>query len=285
MKSNMNLTNTLSVLSEMKTEKVTAQVLEYEDLKGSSDLRTAYMLSYMRNANIKLRQLRLVIHDAGVYVENGALSYMRGPIEISSNTGGVVGLAKKFISSTLSGEQVIKPLLKGTGEILLEPSFNHYLVLDLEDEEIIVDNKSFFAAEETVEISASSVKTLSSALFGNEGLFQTKLKGTGLVVLELPVPETEIIKYDLKNDTLKVDGNFAVLRSGEIEFTVERTTSSLTGSMISGEGLLNVYRGTGEVWLMQTKQIYDELNKAQVSPVALKENVVDKNNLKVQDDH
>lgn len=260
MKTNMNISNSLTILSEMESPTAKFTVLEYDDLMGSSDLSSAFMLSYMKNSNIKLRQVKILLRSASAFIENGALSYMRGNLDISSNVGGVGGLASKFITSKLTGEHIIKPLLKGTGEILLEPSFNHYVLIDLEEnEEIIVDNKFFFAAEGTVQLIAKMINSVSGAVLGKETLFQTGLKGKGLVVLELPVPETEIFKYKLNNDTLKVDGNFAFLRTAGIDFTVERSTGSLFGSAISGEGFLNVFRGTGEVWLMQTKQIYDEL--------------------------
>ena len=61
------------------------------------------------------------------------------------------------------------------------------------------------------------------------------------------------------NDTLKVDGNFAILRTGNIEFSVEKSSKSIVGTMVSGEGLVNVYRGTGEVWLTPTKNVYKDL--------------------------
>ena len=258
MKTNVNMNNTLTKLSEFKHES-TFQVLEYDDLKGGSDVKTAFMLSYMREANIKLRQLRIVLSGGGVFTEANALSFMRGPIEVSTNTGGLFSLSKKFVSSKISGEPVIKPHYKGVGEILLEPSFGHYAMLELENEEIIIDDSLFFAAEDSIEIGITSMKTVSSALFGTEGLFQTKLKGTGIVVLEIPVPETEIFKYSLVDDVLKIDGNFSVLRTGGITFTVEKTTKTLIGSGFSGEGLLNVFRGTGEVWLMPTKVVYDKI--------------------------
>ncbi len=258
LKTNVTMNNTLTKLSEFKHES-TFQVLEYDDLKGGSDVKTAFMLSYMREANIKLRQLRIVLSGGGIYTEANALSFMRGPIEVSTNTGGLFSLSKKFVTSKISGEPVIKPHYKGVGEILLEPSFGHYAMLELENEEIIIDDSLFFAAEDSIEIGITAMKTVSSALFGTEGLFQTKLKGTGIVVLEIPVPETEVFKYSLVDDVLKIDGNFSVLRTGGITFTVEKTTKTLIGSGFSGEGLLNVFRGTGEVWLMPTKVVYDKI--------------------------
>lgn len=54
---------------------------------------------------------------------------------------------------------------------------------------------------------------------------------------------------ELQNDVLKVDGNFAIAWSDTLEFSVERSGKSLIGSAASGEGLVNVYRGTGKVLL------------------------------------
>ena len=51
------------------------------------------------------------------------------------------------------------------------------------------------------------------------------------------------------NDVLKVDGNMAIAWSGSLDFTVERSGKTLLGSAASGEGLVNVYRGTGKVLL------------------------------------
>ena len=57
------------------------------------------------------------------------------------------------------------------------------------------------------------------------------------------------MEVELNNDVLKVDGNFAIAWSGTLDFTVERSGKSLIGSAASGEGLVNVYRGTGKVLL------------------------------------
>ena len=35
----------------------------------------------------------------------------------------------------------------------------------------------------------------------------------------------------------------------------------MIGSAASGEGFLNVYRGTGEVWLVPTKIVYDKMRE------------------------
>lgn len=90
---------------------------------------------------------------------------------------------------------------------------------------------------------------LSSAVAGGEGLFNLSLNGSGVFCIEADCPREELVEITLQNDVLKVDGNMAVAWSGSLEFTVERSGKSLIGSAASGEGLVNVYRGTGKVMM------------------------------------
>ncbi len=264
MRTNLKITNKLEVLSEMIGDS-TFQILEYETLSGSLDVGSAEQMYFMREIGMTLKQIKIILQDSSVRLQSGALSYMKGKIDLRAGLSGIIGLGKKLMSSKVTGESAIKPLYTGRGEIYLEPSFGHYALIELEDDEVIIDDGLFFACEEGVEVGAYMQKNISSALFGNEGLFQTKLEGSGIAVLELPVPEHEIRKVVLINDVLKVDGNFALLRTGDIEFSVEKSSKSLIGSAASGEGLVNVYRGTGEVWLMPTKEVYNRISEGSFS--------------------
>ena len=78
------------------------------------------------------------------------------------------------------------------------------------------------------------------------------LTGQGIVVLESPVPQQELIQFNLQDDVVKIDGNMAIAWSGSLEFTVEKSGKSLIGSAVSGEGLVNVYRGTGTILMAPT---------------------------------
>ncbi|WP_294370871.1 AIM24 family protein [uncultured Clostridium sp.] len=258
MRSSINFTNKLNKIAEMENDSV-FQILEYDSLEGATDVETALGLNIIRKSGIKLKQIRIVLDDSSVILEPGVLSYMKGNIKINNKTGGVFGLGKKLLSSKLTGETVFKPTYSGNGEIFLEPSFSNFALIELEDDEIIVDDGTFFACESSVEVGMSMNKNISAAIFGDEGLCQTKISGSGIVVLEIPVPESEIFKCVLINDTLKVDGNFAILRTGNIEFTVEKSSKSITSSFTNGEGFVNVYRGSGEVWLIPTKNVYSDL--------------------------
>lgn len=263
MRTSLNFENQLTMIAQM-TNDARFQVLEYDELNGAVDIDTAFDLNIMKKSGIKLKQIRIILNESRVKVENGALSYMKGDIDIVNKTGGLIGISKKFISSKLTGEEMFKPIYEGSGEIFLEPSFKHYALIELQDEQIIIDDGMFLASEEDVYIEATEQKTFSAMLFGEESLFQTKVYGNGIVALELPVPENEVFACRLNNDTLKVDGSFAILRSGNIQFSVEKSATSIIGSATSGEGFLNVYKGTGEVWLVPTKIVYDKMKEMNI---------------------
>ena len=78
-------------------------------------------------------------------------------------------------------------------------------------------------------------------------------------MLESPVPADEVLRIDLKDETLQEDGNFALMRTGRIDFSVEKSTRSLLGTITSGEGLLQTFRGTVLVGLAPTQEIYQRL--------------------------
>lgn len=250
----------VSVIDTTEYEGMKVEVLEYNKLQGSTDTSAAMDMYFMEQQNIKARQVAIYLNNDKVKVEPGAMSYFKGNLEMVSGVtpGKLIG---KMFSAAVTGESVAQPEYKGTGMVVLEPSFNHFLVLKI-DGEVIVDKGMFYCAQGGVQVKPVSVKTISSAFAGGEGIFQISLKGKGIVVLESRVPVSEIDEIHLDNETLKVDGNFAILRSGNINFTVERSAKTLIGSAVSGEGLVNVYRGIGTVWLAPTIKVYDAINKS-----------------------
>jgi uncharacterized protein (AIM24 family) len=258
MKTDINFQDNFTSISKMQSKNSSFEVLEYNKLSGGGNDIVAEKIFRMNRANIKLNQVKITLNDGKVKLEAGALHFMNGDIEIKSDDGGIGGLAKKIFSSSATGESTFKPEYSGIGEIFLEPSFGNYALIELENEEIIVGAGLFYACESSVEVGVSALG-VTTAIKSGKGMFQTRLTGTGLVALEVPVPDFEIIKYSLNGDTLKVDGDFVILRSGDLNFTVEKSTKGLLSSASTGEVYLNVYKGTGEVWVVPTKYIYDKL--------------------------
>lgn len=225
-------------------------VVEYQkDLSVMPE--TAMMAYYASQMNVRKRQVVCDVSRSNVTVQAGAMQWMVGNVKATTGLKGVGDLFGKAMRGSVTGESAIKPEYTGDGTLVLEPTYKHILLVDLRDwnGSIVLDDGLFLACESTLKHKAVMRSNVSSAVLGNEGLFNLGIQGNGVVCLESPCPREELVEITLENDVLKVDGNFAIAWSGSLDFTVERSGKSLIGSAASGEGLVNVYRGTGKVLL------------------------------------
>lgn len=224
-------------------------VIEYEkDLSVSPEkAHEAYFASKM---NVRKRQiLAQLTDDNGVIIQSGAMQMMLGQVDATSNVKGAGDLFKKFVSSKVTGETVIKPHYIGEGSIVLEPTYKYIILLNMADwnEAMVVEDGMFMACDDSIDLRVTSRTNLSSAILGKEGLFNMTLFGEGVVALESPVPDDELFIVDLVDDELKIDGNMAIAWSYDLDFRVTKATHTLVGSAAAKEGFVNVYRGTGRV--------------------------------------
>ena len=239
----------VSVVSEMGAFKV----LEWKrDLSVTSS--TAMESYFASEMNVRRRQVVCDLSQSPVTVQSGAMQWMIGNVEMSTGVKGAGDLLHKAFRAAASSESVIKPEYSGTGMLVLEPTYKHLLILDVNDwnNSIVLDDGLFLASYSSLQHQTVARSNASSAIAGGEGLFNLGLSGYGAVVLESPVPREELIELELNNDVVKIDGNMAIAWSGSLQFTTERSGKSLIGSAASGEGLVNVYRGTGKILMAPT---------------------------------
>lgn len=225
------------------------KVIEYKmDLSVTpSSAQTAYFCDLM---NVRKRQVVCDV-SKGVITQAGAMQWMVGHVEGTTGIKGAGDLLKKSMRGSVTGESAIKPEYTGTGTLVLEPTYKHIILIDLADwnGSVVLDDGIFLACEAGIEHKAVARQNISSAIAGGKGFWNLCLSGHGYAALESYCPQEELVVIDLKNDELRVDGSFAIAWSQSLSFTVERSGKSLLGSAASGEGLVNVYRGTGRVWL------------------------------------
>lgn len=210
---------------------------------------TAY---YSNEMNVRKRQLVCNMGEtAGVTCQAGAMQWSVGNVNATTGIKGVGDLFGKAVRGKVTGESAIKPEYKGDGTLVLEPTYKHIILLDTSDwnESLVLDDGLFLACEASLKHKAVMRSNFSSAIAGNEGLFNLSINGEGICAIESRCPREELIEIVLQNDVLKVDGSFAIAWSNSLNFTVERSGKTLIGSAASGEGLVNVYRGTGKILL------------------------------------
>ena len=213
---------------------------------------------FAKEMNVRRRQLLLTLNGGAVKIQAGAMQWMFGDIESETGLGSGVkavgNLIKGAVASMVTKESAVKPIYKGEGLVMLEPTYKNIILEDIAswgDEGIVLDDSIFLACDSQLDAKIVARQNLSSA-FGGKGLFNLCLSGHGIAALECPIPKAELIEFTLNNDILKIDGNMAVMWSKSLSFTVERSSKSLIGSMMNKEGLVNVYKGTGKVIMAPT---------------------------------
>ena len=164
----------------------------------------AYYASQMK---VRKRQVYVEFGKSGIVTQAGAMQWMLGDVSMKSDVKGVGNLLGKMASAAVTKETAIKPLYTGTGAMMLEPTYKHLILVDVSEwGSIVLDDGLFLACEDTLQQKTVARSNISSAVLGNEGLFNLSLVGNGVAVLESTVPMEELIVVNLENDVIKIDG-------------------------------------------------------------------------------
>ena len=257
-------------------------VLEYVQDASVSPMN-AMNEYFMSKMNVRRRQVVIDIDkDHSAVIQAGAMQWMGGNVRATSGVKGIGDFLGKAIKGAVTKETAVKPEYVGEGCLVLEPTYKYIILADIGkwgSAGMTIEDGMFLACDANVKSKVVARKNLSSAVLGSEGLFNLSLQGNGVAALESNVPEDELIEVILENDELKIDGNLAVCWSSNLEFTVERSTKTLVGSAVSGEGLVNVYRGTGRVLMCPvapTTSLFESTNTMAAKAAAKSSNTFGK---------
>lgn len=218
---------------------------------GEYSAQTAY---FMEKMNVKKRQVLCKLDNNGVKIQSGAMQWTTGNIEMDTGVKGTKDFFGKLVTSVATGESAVKPTYSGSGFLMLEPTYNHLFIMDVSSwgSGVVLDDGMFLACEHHIQERLNKRNDVTTALLSGEGIYNLTLSGKGYCVVECPVPKEELVEFILENDTLKIDGNMAVAWSESLQFTTEKAGKSILASIGSGEGVINVYRGTGKVLVAPT---------------------------------
>lgn len=225
----------------------------YEVFEHQKDLSvsptSASVAYFMQEMNCRKRQVLCNLSGNSIKVQAGAMQWMAGSVTMDSGIKGAKDFFGKAFKGLATGESTAKPVYQGKGCVMLEPTYRYIILEDISSwgSGIVLDDGLFLACDSSIQEEVVARSNASSALLGGEGLFNLSLSGQGIAVLESSVPREELIEIVLDNDEVRIDGNMAIAWSKSLQFTVEKSTKSLLGSLASGEGVVNVYRGTGKI--------------------------------------
>ena len=242
--------------NNMKLIASSGQYFVYEHQSDLSvDQFSAIGAYFLKEMNVRKRQLLVQLNNSSCKMQAGAMQWVSGQVQVSSGVKGVGNFLGKMVKGAVTGESAVKPEYTGTGFVMLEPTYKHLLIEDVGawGPGMVLDDGLFLCCDNSLQETINRRSNVSSAILGGEGLFNLCLSGQGYAVLESPVPREELFEFVLQDDTLKIDGNMAIAWSSSLQFTVETVTGNAIGSAATGEGFVNVFRGSGRVLMAPTQ--------------------------------
>lgn len=179
--------------------------------------------------------------------EKGSMVWMSPNMQMDTKGG---GLGKMF-SKAFSGESMFQNIYtaNGNGMITFGCSFpGEIRALQIAPgQEMIVQKRSFLAAETGVELSIHFNKKLGAALFGGEGFIMQRLSGNGIAFVEI---DGALMEYQLQpGEQLVVDSGNVAAFTPSVKMDIQQV-AGLKNKLLGGEGLFNtLLTGPGTVWL------------------------------------
>lgn len=190
-----------------------------------------------------------LLKGESVYTESGGMAWMRGRVEMKTNTrGGVMaGLGRK-----LAGESLFMTTYTcqdPEGLVVFTPEApGKVLAFELgSGQSLICQKDAFMCAETSVDLRMHFRKKLGVGLFGGEGFVLQKITGPGVAFLEIP---GEVAEYTLAaGEDIKVDPGHVALFEPTVSYDIA-AVKGVANVLFSGEGLfLASLTGPGRVWL------------------------------------
>ncbi|MCB8966232.1 MAG: TIGR00266 family protein [Ardenticatenaceae bacterium] len=184
-----------------------------------------------------------------VFTESGGMAWMRGNVQMETNTRG--GLLKGLARS-LSGESLFLTTYAckdGNAMITFTPEAPGSIIpIELgPNESRICQKDAFMVAEDSVALEIHFRKKLGAGLFGGEGFILQKLTGPGIAWVEIA---GEVREYTLQaGETMQVDPGHLAMYEPSINYDITRV-KGVKNILFGGEGLfLATLTGPGKVWL------------------------------------
>lgn len=225
------------------------------------DLSLATDIYHAQQLGMKLRQLEIELRGGTVAFDSGQFLESTGQITVGKASLNPMELIRGAVRK-MNDETFFRPTMSGNGTVTLDSSFKFITLFPVPDTSKLVLEKGIYLAS-IGDFEFKTTKNLNPGymLLSAKGVFQTDVRGKGVLALELPVHRSELVEREVTpNNPLMVNGDYVLIWSGNLKRTV-KPAGKLFGSLTGGMGLVEEYSGTGKVWIAPTLGYYKNLAK------------------------
>lgn len=239
------------VISSCKTNGILFEVIEFCELQGSSDVRIAEKVFFLRSSGMRLKFVRIVLDEEVIRLAPGALNFMQGKLSMKGIGQG--SLIEKMTRRMKMQNVLAVSEIRGTGEVHLKPGFGHFLLTPMDDGELLVDRSLVYAVSGGLVVSEKRI-SLPSLEPSKDRLLQAQISGTGVAVIFSSAPVSEIQEINLDDETLTLDGSLVLMRESSVKLK-----SNWGAAISTGASRMQIFSGSGRIWITPTRHIYTKL--------------------------
>lgn len=203
---------------------------------------------HTQHAATGTRQLKFTLSGGGVKLQPGALSYCHGRLKTQVIQHESGGFLRRAARSAGTGESAFATHYSGTGVVYTEPTAQRFLIVEIDNDDLLLDDRIFYACQDTLDLSTHVNRNIQTATTGN-GLAQPRVKGSGILVLETDFTLDDIEVIELRDEEMILDGDMMLMVSASLDVRTGMMGGGMRNAARSGEGLVYFVRGTGTVYL------------------------------------
>ena len=189
-------------------------------------------------------------HGESFKAEAGAMVSMSNSIDLQSKGSGKGILGS--IKAAVGGEALFASLYtanRGPGEIVLAPGAPGDIVKFDISGTLMAQPGAYLAGSPELEL---STKGSLKGMISGEGLFLSKISGTGIVFLN---SYGAVFEKNLSpGEQYIVDTGHIVAFESTVQYKLRKAAKGLFSTVASGEGLVCEYSGPGRIWV-QTRNL------------------------------
>ena len=202
-----------------------------------------------------------------VYIQRGSMVYHTPNVSLNTKlnaSGSGLGRFVKAVGrSMVSGEStfITQAVAESdNGNLALAPDTpGQVIALELGEKQYQLNDGAFLALDGTASYTMES-QSIGKALFGGQGgLFVMTTQGQGTLLANA---FGSITKIELQNQEMTIDNAHVVAWSQSLDYNIH-LENSFWQSIGTGEGVVNTFRGTGEVYVqsLNLQSFAGSLNK------------------------
>ncbi|HAU35178.1 MAG TPA: TIGR00266 family protein, partial [Lysinibacillus sp.] len=210
-------------------------------------------MKYTIDDSIQFPLVEIALEDSeSVFIQNGSMVYHSQNVtlntRLNSKGAGLGKLVGAIGRSMVSGESmfITQAVSNGDGKLALAPNTpGQIIALQLGVKQYRLNDGSFLALDGSAQYKMER-QSVGKALFGGQGgFFVMTTEGEGMLLVN---SFGSIKKIELNGDTMTIDNAHVVAWSKELDYDIHLENSFMQ-SIGTGEGVVNTFRGTGEVYI------------------------------------